>query len=310
LLAGTHEPICGIHVVYTGKFPPIAQQQEHLLMISQSTFEMAGYPTTTNLATEEWKSALAALEAQQKAFLAEETHFRSPDYRWPRDPLYTWSRVWEYPYVMYHIEQFRSKAARTLNVADIGSGVTFFPFALAKLDLNVSCIDIDPICARDIPAAAKVVDHAPGRVQVGIIENSLIPLPDESQDIVYCISVLEHIPDFGQTIEEMFRILKPGGKLILTIDVDLRGDAELGPRAFEKLQASLANRFDTHVHERPSHPAQLLTTATSPYPLKHASLLGRAKQAVKNMLAGRLFSSRTDVIAHLAVHCAVLSRKQ
>jgi SAM-dependent methyltransferase len=48
---------------------------------------------------------------------------------------------------------------------------------------------------------------------------------DESFDVVSCISVLEHMPPGAQLagVREMARVLKPGGRLIITYDkiVDL-----------------------------------------------------------------------------------------
>jgi len=43
-----------------------------------------------------------------------------------------------------------------------------------------------------------------------------IPVPDESFDYILCTEVLEHVPEPIKAIEEMSRILKPGGKMILT----------------------------------------------------------------------------------------------
>jgi len=43
-----------------------------------------------------------------------------------------------------------------------------------------------------------------------------IDSPDESFDVVLCTEVLEHIPYPIATVEEFQRVLKPGGKLILT----------------------------------------------------------------------------------------------
>jgi ubiquinone/menaquinone biosynthesis C-methylase UbiE len=43
-----------------------------------------------------------------------------------------------------------------------------------------------------------------------------IPVPGESFDYVLCTEVLEHVPKPVETIQELARVLKPGGKLILT----------------------------------------------------------------------------------------------
>jgi SAM-dependent methyltransferase len=43
-----------------------------------------------------------------------------------------------------------------------------------------------------------------------------IPVPDESFDVILCTEVLEHVPEPIRAIREIARILKPGGKLLLT----------------------------------------------------------------------------------------------
>ncbi|MBP7741222.1 MAG: class I SAM-dependent methyltransferase [Candidatus Pacebacteria bacterium] len=43
-----------------------------------------------------------------------------------------------------------------------------------------------------------------------------MPFPDSSYDVIVCSEVLEHIPDPKKAIGEMFRVLAPGGTLILT----------------------------------------------------------------------------------------------
>ena len=51
-----------------------------------------------------------------------------------------------------------------------------------------------------------------------------LPFPDASFDLVSCISVLEHMPPDTRTrgVQEMARVLKPGGQLLLTYDLQER----------------------------------------------------------------------------------------
>lgn len=43
-----------------------------------------------------------------------------------------------------------------------------------------------------------------------------IPEADASFDVILCSEVLEHVPEPTKALDEFFRLLKPGGKLILT----------------------------------------------------------------------------------------------
>ncbi|CDF78216.1 type 11 methyltransferase [Formosa agariphila KMM 3901] len=48
-----------------------------------------------------------------------------------------------------------------------------------------------------------------------------LPFDDESFDVILCNHVLEHIPDDTKAMQELYRILKPGGMGILQIPQDL-----------------------------------------------------------------------------------------
>jgi len=43
-----------------------------------------------------------------------------------------------------------------------------------------------------------------------------IPVNDDSFDVILCSEVIEHVPEPEAVMSEFFRILKPGGKLLLT----------------------------------------------------------------------------------------------
>ncbi|WP_438422344.1 class I SAM-dependent methyltransferase [Aquimarina macrocephali] len=51
-----------------------------------------------------------------------------------------------------------------------------------------------------------------------------LPFVDSEYDIIFCNHVLEHIPDDTTAMQEIFRVLKPGGMAILQIPQDLNRD--------------------------------------------------------------------------------------
>ena len=275
-------------------------------------FNRSGLAAVSDLETKECQELFGQLERQQDEFLAQEYKFRSPEYKWPRTPLHTWSRVWEYPYAYHHLKKFRSCCSTNSSprVVDLGSGVTFFPFAVARLGYDVICTDIDPVCASDIPRAAHAVAHAPGSVDFRLIENGSLPFRDGEIDAIYCISVLEHIPNPEQTVLEMARVLKPGGICVLTIDLDLRGDSEIGFHQHKKLVSAIESHFDYHMPESTLHPTNQLDNTKGPcrnIPMKGASLAWfRLKQQLKPLF-GR---PRQPLLPYLlAIQGFVLERK-
>ena len=49
-----------------------------------------------------------------------------------------------------------------------------------------------------------------------------MPLEDQVYDLVFCNHVLEHIPEDRQAMQEIYRVLKPGGTAVLQIPLDSR----------------------------------------------------------------------------------------
>jgi SAM-dependent methyltransferase len=48
-----------------------------------------------------------------------------------------------------------------------------------------------------------------------------LPFQDNQYDVLFCNHVLEHIPDDTKAMQELYRVLKPGGMAILQIPQDL-----------------------------------------------------------------------------------------
>jgi len=140
------------------------------------------------------------------------------NYRWIRDALHQWSRIYEYPFCFHHLRQSLPVGSKVL---DAGAGVTFFPFLLEK-DYQVTCVDRD-----DYEQVYRVINAGAGtRVQFLQTDLHNIPLPSETFDAIYCISVLEHTHDYPAILSEFHRLLKPGGVLVVTFDVSLDGNRD------------------------------------------------------------------------------------
>jgi 2-polyprenyl-3-methyl-5-hydroxy-6-metoxy-1,4-benzoquinol methylase len=277
----------------------------------KNIFNRCGLASLSDLETQEWRDIFTFLELEQAAFLECEGQFRSPEYKWPRDPLHTWSRIWEYPYVYNHLKTYRENSSDNLpSVVDLGSGVTFFPFSVARLGFRVICADIDPICERDLVKASKCVPREPGMVEFRLINSPALPFSDGEVELVYCISVLEHIEDFESTISEMARILKPGGLLLFTIDLDLQGNSEIGVEKYRKLIQTLDQYFTACYPHSTVHPADLLDSASGPYGHKGLQGLGLRwfifKQKILKPFLGR--KPAPVLPFHLAVQGFTMAR--
>ena len=93
-------------------------------------------------------------------------------------------------------------------VLDLGCGGGFMSEALAKRGATV--IGIDPVAAAVEAARAHAAD-AGLAIDYRIGGGEAIPLADRSVDCVVCVDVLEHVADLDRVLDEIARVLKPGG---------------------------------------------------------------------------------------------------
>lgn len=276
---------------------------------SRHPFDRSGIAALSDLKSEPWRAIYSLLEKEQAEFLVHEDRFRSPEYKWPRDPLHSWSRVWEYPYAYHHLSRWcaERREERLPHVVDFGSGVTFFPFSVARLGCRVTCVDIDPLVGVDLPRAASVVHHRPGRVDWRLSDRSRLPFADGEVDAVYCLSVLEHIPDCEDVIAELGRILRPRGMLILTIDLDRRGDKAIGVDCYHRMMEPLLDLFDYQAPVATVHPLDVLSTDAGPFPLPRLHPAVFVLREGLRRLRGRPRGFRIPF--HLTIEGSVLSKR-
>jgi SAM-dependent methyltransferase len=57
------------------------------------------------------------------------------------------------------------------------------------------------------------------RLHLEVADATDLPYGDASFDASICVSVIEHIPDDGKVMAELWRVLRPGGLLHLTTDI-------------------------------------------------------------------------------------------
>jgi len=84
---------------------------------------------------------------------------------------------------------------------------------------DLSMIGVDPLCRLFRTIFTKWYTPI-----IGIGE--YIPIRDKSVDVVYSINMLDHCYDWRTVVDEIYRILKVGGKLFLHFDIHDR-DSEL-----------------------------------------------------------------------------------
>lgn len=164
--------------------------------------------------------------------------------KWVVDSFHQAGRIWEYPFVFEEISQIiQAKGKNTpLNILDAGSGITFFPYFIKNHfpNVNATCVDIDPILEK---LFAKINGNMNVQIDYRLAGMHQMPLQNESIDIIYCISVLEHTKNYEDIVNEFHRVLKPGGRLIVTFDISIDGRADIPLTGAKKLASNLLERL-------------------------------------------------------------------
>src|SRR6185437_741923 len=90
-------------------------------------------------------------------------------------------------------------------VLDVAGGPGALAAALVERVASVTVLD----------AAAALLDHAPEGVETVVGRAEQLPFADASFDLVTCVNSLHHIARPARALDEMARVLGPGGRLVL-----------------------------------------------------------------------------------------------
>jgi phosphoethanolamine N-methyltransferase len=101
-------------------------------------------------------------------------------------------------------------------VLDIGAGLGGVAFSLAsRFPCHVIGLEVSPWMVEE--ATRRIPSHLSQAVAFVLsTSNTSLPFEDASFDLVYSKGVLTHIEEKGPLFAECFRILKPGGRLLIT----------------------------------------------------------------------------------------------
>jgi ubiquinone/menaquinone biosynthesis C-methylase UbiE len=97
---------------------------------------------------------------------------------------------------------------------DAGCGAGYHSLALARRGCRVIGIDISSHIL-DQAAASAARAGLDERVEFRCDSLEDLSFPDETFDLVHCRGVLMHIPDWTRALEQLCRVLKPGGKIVI-----------------------------------------------------------------------------------------------
>jgi ubiquinone/menaquinone biosynthesis C-methylase UbiE len=126
-----------------------------------------------------------------------------------RDPILAYEQKMRAKAVLSYL-----KPSVNETILEIGCGNGRDLVLIAKSCKNIAGIDYSPEMVAQ--AAKKILHYSIENATVAYGNATDLKFDDASFDKVLCSEVVEHIPDWEQAIKEISRVLKPGGKLVLS----------------------------------------------------------------------------------------------
>jgi ubiquinone/menaquinone biosynthesis C-methylase UbiE len=106
---------------------------------------------------------------------------------------------------------FASRLCRGRRVLDLGCGTAYGSDELASLAHRVTAVDIDPGALRH---AASL--YSKRNLEFTAADAGSLPFRNASFDLVVAFEVIEHLENWREMLEEIRRVLAPGGQLIVS----------------------------------------------------------------------------------------------
>src|SRR5436190_4455510 len=89
---------------------------------------------------------------------------------------------------------------------DVPSGEGALALRLSRLGYDVACCDLYP----------EIFQLEGVEIRTGNLDSRL-PYDDDSFDVVVCVEGLEHIANPSNAVSEFARLLRPGGRLVISV---------------------------------------------------------------------------------------------
>ena len=98
-------------------------------------------------------------------------------------------------------------------VLDVGTGTGHTAFAFAPAVAWVTGVDLTEAMLKQAERVRK--DRGYGNVELRVADVHAMPFADAAFDLVTCRRAAHHFSDISAALAEMWRVLRPGGRLVI-----------------------------------------------------------------------------------------------
>lgn len=157
-------------------------------------------------------------------------------------------RWWDDAFTAFVRDTVQPRAGR--RILDVGCGTGTAEVRLSRLHLTqVSLVAVDLSPDRVAEALGAARSHNI-RASFAAADACALPFGNATFDSVFCVAVLQHIPDVGVAVRELARVTRPGGRVV-AVEPDngaryFYSSLESGTKAFE----ASSRFFSSLAHER------------------------------------------------------------
>lgn len=128
--------------------------------------------------------------------------------------------AWQRSYIEKIKKYLLDKDLRGKTLIDIATGSGYVAVEMAKLGMHVIACDLSPQAIKNLKRYQKELSLR--NLELIVCNAEKIPLKDNTVDYILANAILEHIPNEKEAIRGWKRILKPGGKMFITVPLKFR----------------------------------------------------------------------------------------
>ncbi len=103
-----------------------------------------------------------------------------------------------------------------MKILDLGCGSGYLTFALAKENPNVSVTGLDIVTDTLMSNKDKATKEGLTNLEFISYDGTVFPFEDKAFDLVVTRYALHHFPEIDKSMQEVARVIKPGGKFFLS----------------------------------------------------------------------------------------------